>query len=173
MLHKSKRVSGFTGPDAERKRTLVGHWLKAINGQDKSRDWCIDHGVGLTKASNETTNSAGGFLAPQDFDDAIINVRETVGAFRQGAEIRPTRSDGQVRLISSKRDKRFRNLAFSSTLSRAHRKNSQSWAAPVPNFSRTRRPILANLSPRKSATPSPQKRMTAASTATALQPLLE
>ncbi len=97
MLHKSNRVPAFIGPDAERQRTLVGHWLKGLFGQDKSREWCVENGVGLTKATNETTNVAGGFLAPQDFDAGIIRVVETVGAFRQGADVRPTGSDGQVR----------------------------------------------------------------------------
>lgn len=40
---------------------------------------------------------SAGYLAPQDFDNAIVSVRETFGAFRQGAEIRPSRSDGQIR----------------------------------------------------------------------------
>jgi HK97 family phage major capsid protein len=97
MLHKSNRVRAFTGPDAERRAERVGHWFKAIVGQDKSKAWCIEKGIGLTKATSESMDSVGGFLAPQDFDAAIINVREMVGAFRQGAEIRPTRSDGQVR----------------------------------------------------------------------------
>src|SRR6266481_10025714 len=96
MLNR-QRVRAFTGPNAELHAERTGHFFKALMGQDKSREWCVDHGIGLTKASSETTNLGGGFLAPQDFDDAIINIRETVGAFRQGAEIRPTRSDGQIR----------------------------------------------------------------------------
>jgi hypothetical protein len=52
---------------------------------------------GLTKATNESLNVTGGFLAPVDYDAAIIRVVETLGTFRQGAEIRPTGSDGQVR----------------------------------------------------------------------------
>jgi HK97 family phage major capsid protein len=97
MLHKSNRVRAFTGPNAEQRAERVGRWFKAIVGQDESKAWCIKNGIGLTKATSESINSIGGFLAPQDFDAAIISVRETVGAFRQGAEIRPTRSDGQVR----------------------------------------------------------------------------
>ena len=68
-----------------------------MTGNEKSREWCIENGVGLTKATSELVNVTGGFLAPLDFDAAIITVRETYGAFRQGAEVRPTRSDGQVR----------------------------------------------------------------------------
>jgi HK97 family phage major capsid protein len=96
MVNRS-RVRAFTGPDAEQKAERVGHWFKAMTGHAKSKEWCVDKGVGLTKASGESTNSAGGFLAPVDFDAAIISVRESAGAFRQGAEVRPTRSDSQIR----------------------------------------------------------------------------
>jgi HK97 family phage major capsid protein len=96
MSHRS-RVRAFTGPGAEQRAERVGNWFKALIGHDASKVWCIENGVGLTKATSETVNTTGGFLAPQDFDAAIINVRETVGAFRQGAETRPTRSDGQIR----------------------------------------------------------------------------
>lgn len=91
------RVRAFTGAGAEEKAARVGHWLKALLGQDSSKRWCIENQIGLTKASGESGNSTGGFLAPFDMDVAILSVRETVGAFRLGAEVRPTRSDGQVR----------------------------------------------------------------------------
>ena len=94
---RSSRVRAFRGPDAEQKAERCGHWFKALTGNMRSKEWCIEKGIGLTKATGESTNSGGGFLAPEDFDAAIISVRETVGAFRQGAEIRPARSDGQVR----------------------------------------------------------------------------
>src|SRR5436305_3129557 len=93
----ANRVKAFTGPDAERRAERVGHWFKAIKGISKSRDWCVEKGIALTKATGESTNVMGGFLAPQDFDAAIIAVRETVGAYRRGADKRPTGSDGQVR----------------------------------------------------------------------------
>src|SRR5216684_2041012 len=96
MLNRS-RVRAFTGPGAEQRAERVGNWFKALAGQDAAKAWCIDRGVGLTKATNESMNVTGGFLAPQDFDAAIISLRETVGSFRQGAEIRPTRPDGQIR----------------------------------------------------------------------------
>src|SRR5260221_124678 len=76
---------------------ICGNFLKAITGNDAAKAWCIENGVGLTKATTESTNTAGGFLAPVDFDNSIISVVETFGAFRQGADIRPTGSDGQVR----------------------------------------------------------------------------
>lgn len=93
----SYRLKAFTGPDAERRAERVGHWFKAIMGISKSRDWCVEKGIGLIKATNESVNVAGGFLAPVDFDAAIIAVRETVGAYRRGADKRPSGSDSQVR----------------------------------------------------------------------------
>jgi HK97 family phage major capsid protein len=97
MSIRTSRIRAFTGPGAEQKAERVGFWFKAITGQQAAKVWCIDNGIGLTRATSESTNTAGGFLAPEDFDAAIINVRETMGAFRQGADVRPTTSDGQVR----------------------------------------------------------------------------
>src|SRR5258705_1632492 len=97
MFHSGSRVRAFTGPMAEQRAEKIGHWFKALLGREASKAWCIERGVGLTKATNESGNTAGGFLAPVDFDNAIISVRETFGAFRAGCEVRPTRSDGQVR----------------------------------------------------------------------------
>ena len=94
---RSSRVRAFTGSGGEQRAERVGHWFKAMTGHEKSKDWCIEKGIGLTKATGENINSIGGFLAPEDFDAEIISIREIVGAFRQGAEVRPTRSDGQVR----------------------------------------------------------------------------
>jgi HK97 family phage major capsid protein len=96
MLHRSART--FAGPRGEQRAEKVGHFFKAISGQDASRAWCDENGIDLTmRAASETTNVAGGYLAPADFDSEIISVLEAMGAFRQGAEIRPAGSDGQVR----------------------------------------------------------------------------
>jgi HK97 family phage major capsid protein len=96
MLNRSL-VRAFTGPGAEQKAERVGNWIKALAGQDSAKAWCVENGVGLTKATNESGNVSGGFLAPTDYDAAMIRVVESFGSFRQGAEIRPTGSDGQVR----------------------------------------------------------------------------
>ena len=91
------RVRAFVGPHAEERAERVGHFFKALAGQEASRRWCVERGVGLTKAIAETGDAIGGFLAPDDFDAAVIAVRETVGAFRRGAQVRPVRSMNQVR----------------------------------------------------------------------------
>ena len=86
-----------TGALAELKYEKIGNFFKALSGDDASKAWCVRHGVELVKAAQEFPDTAGGFLTPVDFDAAIKVVREAVGAFRQGAQVRPTTSDSQVR----------------------------------------------------------------------------
>jgi HK97 family phage major capsid protein len=74
-----------------------GHWFRALAGNEKSLNWCILNGVHLEKAGAEYPDSAGGFIVPDSFDSAILQIRETVGAFRKGAEVRPATSDSQIR----------------------------------------------------------------------------
>jgi HK97 family phage major capsid protein len=97
MSNNRSKVKAFTGPMAEQKAERVGHWFRALTGNENSKSWCIQNGVGLQKASNELTDTAGGYLAPQEFDNAVAVVRESMGAFRASADVRPTRSDNQIR----------------------------------------------------------------------------
>src|SRR6185503_21266303 len=96
-MSKNNRVRCFVGPGAERRAEIAGHWLKAITGNPKSQDWAISHNIPLTKAQTEGTNSAGGFLAPEELDAAIIIAREAYGAFRQGTQVRPITAMSTVR----------------------------------------------------------------------------
>src|SRR5450631_4751092 len=96
MLNRS-RVKAFTGQGSEERAVREGQYLKSMAGIDASRKFCLDRGIGLIRATNEGGSTAGGFLAPQDFDAAMVAVREEQGAFRQGSETRPASSDSQVR----------------------------------------------------------------------------
>lgn len=66
MLNRS-RVKAFTGPGAEQRAERVGHWFKALLGNDASRARCIENGIALTKATNETTDSVGRLPCPPGF----------------------------------------------------------------------------------------------------------
>ena len=91
------RVKAFTGPGTELKAERVGHFFRALAGREDSKKWCVSHKFSLEKATSESgSNQAGGFLAPIDFDNAIISVRDTVGAFRN-CEVRQARSVSQIR----------------------------------------------------------------------------
>ena len=74
-----------------------GHWFRALAGNERSMNWCISNNIRLEKAGSEYPDSAGGFIVPDSYDASIVNIRETVGAFRAAAEVRPAASDSQVR----------------------------------------------------------------------------
>jgi HK97 family phage major capsid protein len=95
--HRSNRVRAFTGPRAEERAERSGHWLKALAGDERARSWCVERGIGLVKATTESVGTVGGFLAPEVFDGAVLTVRETVGAYRQRAEVRRSQSVSQIR----------------------------------------------------------------------------
>lgn len=72
-----------------------GTWCAAALGHAKSREMCKNHGLELirTKGATEGTNSAGGYLVPDQFESEIITLREQYGVFRRNATIKPMTSD--------------------------------------------------------------------------------
>lgn len=65
-----------------------GQFLRATVGKnDMAVQWCKDHGI--LNVHSTTTNSAGGYLVPEGFETAIINLREEFGVFRQNARVYP------------------------------------------------------------------------------------
>jgi HK97 family phage major capsid protein len=93
------RVKAFTGPRAEERAERCGHFLKGLAGSSASREFCIQHKILLQKASGEDIGAVGGggFLVPEELDNAILQVRDTVGAFASQAETRPATSVMNVR----------------------------------------------------------------------------
>lgn len=65
-----------------------GQFLRATIGKnDVAAQWCKEHGI--MNVHSTTTNSAGGYLVPEGFENAIINLREEYGVFRQNARVYP------------------------------------------------------------------------------------
>jgi HK97 family phage major capsid protein len=89
-----KQFKAFT---SKAKAVRSGQWLKGVSGDDVARAFCIANKISLEKAASEVPDSAGGFLTPTEMDDAILRVVESQGAFRQGSQVRTTKSDGQIR----------------------------------------------------------------------------
>lgn len=91
---RTGKLKAFTGPDAEENAYRSGQWaLAAVLGNEKSLAWCRDNGVAIVKAQSEGVNSGGGFLVPTEFSQAIIDLRETYGTFRQYCQVVPMGSD--------------------------------------------------------------------------------
>ena len=70
-----------------------GRWAMACMGSKKSAQWCADHDVLVTKGHVENTNTAGGFLVPDEFENSLITLRDQYGVFRANARIVPMSSD--------------------------------------------------------------------------------
>lgn len=72
----------------------AGRWLHAtLYGDPNSREWCRKNGVGVRSALSEGVNTAGGALVPEEFERAIIDLREQYGLFRRVCRVTPMGSD--------------------------------------------------------------------------------
>jgi HK97 family phage major capsid protein len=70
-----------------------GSWALGCIGFKKSAQWCTDNGI-VTKIANiESTNLAGGFLVPEEFENTLVTLREQFGVIRNHARIVPMASD--------------------------------------------------------------------------------
>jgi len=89
-----KKAFPGSGPDVDARYQRSGMWLlAALFGRKDARDWCDRKGVPIAKAQSENIGSAGGFLVPIEFENAILDLRDSFGAFRRRACIWPMGSD--------------------------------------------------------------------------------
>ncbi len=90
------RVKHFTGEsrsEAEEKAYRFGMWYAgAVCNWDAGRKFCQENGIEI-KTMKETVNTAGGALVPDEFDSALIDLREQYGAFRRNARVVPMMRD--------------------------------------------------------------------------------
>jgi len=92
-VRKVSNLKAFKGD--EKSAYSFGQWIRAANGIQSAKQWCGDHGI-MMAVQNEGTNSAGGFLVPTQFDNAIVDLRLQYGVFRRNARIRPMMGDTLV-----------------------------------------------------------------------------
>lgn len=86
------RLKGFKGPDAADNAFKSGQFLLAAAGNQHAATWCREHSVKLA-AQAEDSNQLGGFLVPNEFETAIIDLREEYGVFRRESKVVPMSSD--------------------------------------------------------------------------------
>jgi HK97 family phage major capsid protein len=83
-----------SGPDIEARYQRAGQWLLAtIFQNEKARTWCKSNNLVITRAAGEGIGSAGGYLVPAELSKAILDLRDSFGAFRRRARIVPMASD--------------------------------------------------------------------------------
>ena len=78
---------------AEEKAYGFGCWIAAtLQKSAKAAQWCDENGISY-KAQQEAVNEDGGFLVAPQFEQTLIDLRETYGVFRQYARNWPMTSD--------------------------------------------------------------------------------
>jgi HK97 family phage major capsid protein len=91
------KLKAFRGEGAEEAAYRSGQFILAtMLGHEKAAAWCRENGVVIQKAQSEGVNSAGGFLVPTEFNQAIIDLREEFGTFRQNCQVIPMGSDAMT-----------------------------------------------------------------------------
>lgn len=88
------KLKAFTGPTAKEDAFKCGMWLAAsIFANPEAQAFCREHGIAIERAAAEGTNAAGGFLVPEQFLAAIIDLREAYGVFRRECRVIPMTRD--------------------------------------------------------------------------------
>lgn len=87
-------LKAFKGPGAEERAYRAGMWAKAaIFNSEPAKEWCYRNGVNIKNTLAESSNTLGGALVPEEMSQAIIDLREQYGVFRQNCEVVPMGSD--------------------------------------------------------------------------------
>ncbi len=87
-------VAYARNPEGELAAYRSGMWLRAsLYGDVMAQRWCNDNGVGVRGALSGGVNTAGGILVPEEFERAIIDLREEYGVCRRLMRVMPMGSD--------------------------------------------------------------------------------
>lgn len=87
-------LKAFQGPDAERDAYIAGQVILAgIFRKPAAQQFCRQHGLTVQNTMVEGTDSAGGFLVPEEMSRSIIRLREEYGVFPRFANRIPMGSD--------------------------------------------------------------------------------
>lgn len=93
MRTSVRNFKGGTRAENEFQAYRFGMWfLAAFAGNEHALKYCRETGLEL-KAHNERVNDQGGYLVPTEFDNTIIDLRETYGIFRKYAKVVPMMSN--------------------------------------------------------------------------------
>lgn len=87
-------LKAFKGPDAVRDAYIAGNVILAgIYGNEAAIQFCRNHGLQINASMTTGTNSAGGFIVPDEMQSTLIRLREERGIFPQFANRVPMGSD--------------------------------------------------------------------------------
>lgn len=100
FLKQLRTVTDFS--ERQKLAFETGMWVRACIGNGQARQWCAERGIGIQtiemRGQEESTLTAGGYLVPDQVDNAMIDLKEQYGVFRQYARMSPMTSDKKVRM---------------------------------------------------------------------------
>lgn len=83
---RPQNFKGATREDAAAKAYAFGmFFLAAFAGSEKATKFCQENGIMLRSSQVEGNNERGGFLVPEQFENDLIDLKETYGVFRRYA----------------------------------------------------------------------------------------
>ncbi len=88
-LRAFSRIQGMSAQEQEQCAYRFGIWAAAAMGHKRAQQWCGENGIALNAVSEESVNTTGGYLVDNEFDTALIDLRETYGVFRRNARVVP------------------------------------------------------------------------------------
>lgn len=96
IRRRYKTLKAFKGQDADERAYRAGQWARAtLFNDERAQRWCMNHGVEC-RAMGVTNNASGGFIVPDEMSQAIIDLRETYGVFRQNCRVMPMGRDSMT-----------------------------------------------------------------------------
>ncbi len=96
----SGSLLAFRGADAQENAYKSGMWILAqLPERTQAQQFCRDHGLShrpveqLGNINIEARDREGGYLVPEEFSNALIDLQETYGVFRREARVEMMSSD--------------------------------------------------------------------------------
>lgn len=87
-------LKAYVGENAEREAYIAGNVILAgVFGSESAMQFCRNHGLQVNASMTTSTNTAGGFLVPDEMSRAMIRLREERGVFPRFANRVPMNSD--------------------------------------------------------------------------------
>lgn len=96
VMHHVGQLRAFTGDNAKRDAYESGQFILAtVFGNPAAQEWCVHQGMDARDLATNV-NAKGGYLVPDQFERAVINLRLDYGVFRREARVLPMSSDHVV-----------------------------------------------------------------------------
>lgn len=93
VLRRYSTLKAFKGDHADERAYRAGQWARAaLFNDDRAKRYCMNNGIEV-RAMGISNNANGGFLVPDEMSQAIIDLRETYGVFRQNTKVIPMGRD--------------------------------------------------------------------------------